>query len=244
MEEAKDGFWQRMVNRPDSVSGRRFSLLIQLLIVLSLFTFSIETLPGLSPRATAILHVIEVTTVLIFTAEYLLRLALAEKRVKFIFRFGGLIDLLAILPFYLAMGLDLRGVRAIRMLRLFRILKLTRYNRAVRRVVRAFSIAREELVLFYSATFLVLFVAAVGIYHFEREAQPEAFGSVFHSLWWAIETMTTVGYGDVVPVTVGGRIFTFVMVMCGLGIVGMPAGIMASALTRAQIEEDDLNKDG
>ena len=77
MEEAKDGFWERMVNHPDTVSGRRFSLLIQLLIVLSLFTFSIETLPGLSPRATAILQGIEIATVLIFTAEYLLRLALA-----------------------------------------------------------------------------------------------------------------------------------------------------------------------
>lgn len=230
-------FLRTVLNHPESRWGGRFAALIQLLIILSLVTFSLDTLPGLTPRAHTILHWCEVVTVAVFTVEYLLRLYAAERRLRFVFSFFGIIDLLSILPFYLAAGIDLRGVRALRMLRLFRILKLGRYNRAVRRVWRAVNIAREELVIFYSATFLVLFVASVGIYHFEREAQPQQFGSVFHCLWWAIETMTTVGYGDVIPVTVGGRVFTFLMVMCGLGIVGMPAGIMASALTRAAEEE-------
>jgi len=230
-------FLKTMLNQPESRAGARFATLIQLLIILSLVTFSLDTLPGLTPRAHAILHWCEVVTVLVFTVEYVLRLYVADRKLRFVFSFFGIIDLLSILPFYLSAGVDLRGVRALRMLRLFRILKLGRYNRAVRRVGRAFVIAREELVIFYSATFLVLFVASVGIYHFEREAQPQTFGSVFHCLWWAIETLTTVGYGDVIPVTLGGRVFTFLMIMCGLGIVGMPAGIMASALTRAAEEE-------
>jgi len=150
-----------------------------------------------------------------------------------------LVDLLAILPFYLSTGLDLRGIRALRLMRLFRVLKLARYNRAMHRFAHAFFLAREELVLFFSATVLILYASAVGIYYFERDAQPEAFASVFHALWWSVETLTTVGYGDAFPVTVGGRIFTFFMVMCGLGIVGMPAGIMASALTRAAKEEGE-----
>jgi voltage-gated potassium channel len=176
--------------------------------------------------------------VIIFTLEYLMRLWTAENRWRFVFSFYGLVDLLAILPFYVSSALDLRGVRVLRLLRLFRILKLARYNRAMHRFARAFSLAREELVVFFAATVLVLYASAVGIYHFEKDAQPEAFASVFHALWWAVETLTTVGYGDTYPITLGGRIFTFFMVMCGLGIVGMPAGIMAAALNRAAKEEE------
>jgi len=228
----------KMVNSPDTRAGRRFSLCIQLLILISLVSFSIETLPGLSPAAQSSLWWLEVVTVVIFTIEYLLRLWTAENRKRFALSFYGLVDLLAILPFYLSTGLDLRGVRAVRMMRLFRILKLARYNRAMRRFARAFALAREELVLFFAATILILYASAVGIYFFERDAQPVAFASVFHALWWSVETLTTVGYGDIMPVTVGGRIFTFLIVMCGLAIVGMPAGIMASALTRAAKEEE------
>lgn len=228
----------KMVNSPDTRTGRIFSFCIQILILVSLVSFSIETLPGLSLAAQSALWWLEVVTVIIFSIEYLLRLWTAESRMRFVFSFFGLVDLLAILPFYLSTGLDLRGVRAIRMMRLFRILKLARYNRAMRRFARAFALAREELVLFFAGTMLVLYASAVGIYYFERDAQPEAFASVFHALWWSVETLTTVGYGDIMPVTLGGRIFTFLIVMCGLGIIGMPAGIMASALTRAAKEEE------
>ena len=233
----------KMVNSPDTRTGLIFSFCIQILILVSLVSFSIETLPGLSPAAQSALWWLEVVTVIIFTIEYLLRLWTAESRMRFIFSVFGLVDLLAILPFYLATGLDLRGVRAIRMMRLFRILKLARYNRAMRRFARAFALAREELVLFFAATMLVLYASAVGIYFFERDAQPEAFASVFHALWWSVETLTTVGYGDIMPLTVGGRIFTFLIVMCGLGIIGMPAGIMASALTRAAKEEETRSEE-
>jgi voltage-gated potassium channel len=233
----------KMVNSPDTRAGRLFSLCIQLLILISLVSFSIETLPGLSPVAQSSLWWLEVITVVIFTVEYGLRLWTAENRRRFVFSFFGLVDLLAILPFYLSTGLDLRGVRAVRMMRLFRILKLARYNRAMRRFARAFALAREELVLFFAATILILYASAVGIYFFERDAQPVAFASVFHALWWSVETLTTVGYGDIMPVTVGGRVFTFLIVMCGLAVVGMPAGIMASALTRAAKEEEKSHND-
>jgi voltage-gated potassium channel len=83
-----------------------------------------------------------------------------------------------------------------------------------------------------------LFLAAVGIYYFENEAKPEAFASVFHALWWSIVTLTTVGYGDVYPITVGGRIFTFFVLIIGLGVVAVPAGMFATALSKARQEED------
>nr|WP_236623560.1 ion transporter [Rhodopirellula baltica] len=212
---------------------------MQALILVSLVDFSIETLPGLSDDKRRLLWLVETTTVVVFTAEYLLRLFVADRKIEFATSFFGVIDLLAILPFYLSLGFDMRSVRAFRLLRLFRILKLARYNAAVRRFHRALLIAWEELVLFGIVAVIVLYLAAVGIYHFENEAQPDAFASVFHSLWWAVATLTTVGYGDIYPVTVGGRVFTFVVLIVGLGIVSIPAGLIASALSKAR-ESDEL----
>ena len=148
-----------------------------------------------------------------------------------------MVDLLAILPFYLTTGIDLRAVKVPRALRIISLLKLTRYNAAMSRFARTFALAKEEFTLFVIATLMILFLAAVGIYYFERDAQPEAFASVFHSLWWAVTTLTTVGYGDVYPITVGGRFFTYIVVMVGLGVIAVPASVLASALTRAREEE-------
>lgn len=188
------------------------------------------------------LRTIEVGTVLVFTAEYLLRIIVAKQPLRYVTSFFGVVDLLAILPFYLSGGVDLRALRSFRLLRLFRILKLARYNAAVRRFHRALMIAREELILFFVLSTIILFLAACGIYYFENKEQPEAFASIFHSLWWAVVTFTTVGYGDVYPITVGGRAFTFVVLLAGLGIVSVPAGIVASALGKAREMEEETTQ--
>lgn len=108
----------------------------------------------------------------------------------------------------------------------------------MRRFHLALIVAKEEVVLFLAMTLILLYLAAVGIYYFENEAQPETFASVFHCLWWAVATLTTVGYGDVYPITVGGRLFTFAILLIGLGVISVPAGLVASALARArQLEE-------
>ena len=198
-------------------------------------------MPGISERTSQVLRVTEIITVGVFTVEYLLRIIVADRKLRFVFSFYGVIDLLAILPFYVASGVDLRSIRALRMLRLFRAFKLVRYSRAIRRFHRAFVIAKEELVLFFLVTCMTLFFSAVGIYYFEHEAQPEGFESVFDSLWWAVVTLTTVGYGDVYPITLGGRIFTFFVLMIGLGIVAVPTGLMASALGQARREEETMS---
>lgn len=208
------------------------------MILLSLISFSIETLPGLSPQTQMVLNWIERITVLFFTVEYALRLFVSDHKIRFIFSFFGIIDLLAILPFYISVGLDLRSIRAIRFIRIFRILKLARYNKALQRFHRAFIIAWEELVLFLMTTLILLYIFAVGIYFFENQAQPESFSSIFHSLWWAVATLTTVGYGDVFPITVGGKIFTFIILMLGLGVVSVPSGMIASTLSEARDQED------
>ncbi|MEN8716831.1 MAG: ion transporter [Verrucomicrobiales bacterium] len=233
-----------MISRDEKgrVSFGRWELVIQILIVLSLIEFAVETLPNLPPDWRHFLRIFEIVTVAIFTVEYLLRLFLGRPRLSYALSFYGIIDLLAILPFYISTGIDLRSVRAFRLLRLFRLFKLVRYSAAMRRFHRAFLIAKEELILFGATASIVLYLSALGIYYFERDQQPEAFGSVFHSLWWAVCTLTTVGYGDVYPITVGGQVFTFFVLMIGLGIVAVPTGLFASALSKAR-EQPDAEQD-
>ena len=153
------------------------------------------------------------------------------------FSFFGLVDLIAILPFYLSLGIDLRAVRVLRLLRVVRLFKLARYNQAMLRLQRAAALAKEELVLFVGVALMLIYMSAVGIYFFENPVQPDIFASIVHSLWWAVITLTTVGYGDAVPVTVGGRLFTFVILLLGLGIVAVPTGVIAAALEKARDEE-------
>ena len=218
------------------VSFGRLDYVVQLLIVLSLVAFALETLPNLDASQRNALRAFEVFSVVVFTIEYLLRLVLSKPSKSYAFSFFGLIDLVAILPFYISSGIDLRSIRAFRLLRLFRLLKLARYSEAMKRYHRAFTIVREELILFGATALIMLYLAAVGIYHFEHLAQPETFASVFHSFWWAIATLTTVGYGDIYPITVGGKVFTFAILMIGLGFVAIPTGLFASALSKARDE--------
>lgn len=178
--------------------------------------------------------------IIIFTIEYLLRIIYAPHKFRYIFSFYGLIDLFAIVPFYLATTIDLRSIRVFRLFRLIRLLKLLKYSKAINRFHRALVIAKEELILFAFVTVILLYLSSVGIYHFENSAQPQLFQSVFHSLWWAVTTLTTVGYGDMYPVTSGGKIFTTIVLFIGLGIVAIPTGLIASALSIARQEE---NKD-
>jgi voltage-gated potassium channel len=209
------------------------------LIVYSIITLSIETLPDLSPATRRFLAHSEVVVTIAFTIEYLLRLALARHRLDYALSFYGLIDLLAILPFYLSLGVDLRALRAFRLLRVFRLLKLARYHRAADRFGLAIALIKPELVLFLCVTGILLYLSALGIYYFEHDAQPAHFQSVFHSLWWAVVTLTTVGYGDVYPVTLGGKIFASLVLIIGLGVVAVPAGLMASALSKASKNESE-----
>lgn len=225
---------RQIVEDSDTKAGRLFDLVVQTLIVLSIVSFSIETMPRLPTSMHMWLEHVEQALVTAFAVEYVLRFAVARRKLRFVFSFFGLIDLVSILPGLLALGIDLRSLRALRLLRLFRTLKLVRYNRAIARFHRAIGLAREEIVLFLCATSILLYLSAVGIYFFEHDAQPEVFASVFHSFWWAVVTFTTVGYGDIYPVTAGGRVFTSIMLFVGLGIVSVPAGLVASALSKAR----------
>jgi voltage-gated potassium channel len=225
---------REIVEGRNTRAGRVFDYTIQALIILSIISFSIETLPDLELRTQELLRSFQLFTVIIFTLEYGLRIMVATRKLKYIFSPFGIIDLLAVLPFYIGTGVDLRAIRAFRLLRLFGMFKLVRYSEALQRIHIALKLARAELVLFLSVALIMLYMSAVGIYYFEGQAQPELFGSVFHSLWWAVSTLTTVGYGDVFPITIGGKIFTFFVLMVGLSLIATPAGIISSSLTEAR----------
>ena len=229
-----------IVNTTETRSGRIFDAVIQLLIVVSLISFALETEPNLTASERQILATIEIICIAIFTVEYFLRIWVADKPTDYIFSFYGLIDLAAIVPFYLSAGLDLKSLRALRLLRVFRILKLVRFNEAFSRIDVAFDIAKAELTLFLSISLIIIYLSGVGIYYFENAAQPELFSSIMDSLWWAVVTLTTVGYGDMYPVTAGGRFFTTVILFVGLGLVAVPAGIVSSALSEARKIQDEV----
>jgi voltage-gated potassium channel len=232
---------KQIIEGNDTKAGRVFDLFIQFLIIISLVSFSIETVPGLSETTIQILRTIEVVTVLLFTLEYILRVYVADKKTHYVFSFYGLIDLLAVLPFYVASGVDLRSIRIFRLLRLFRILKIIRFSNAIERFRLAFTSIREEIILFLITTIFLIYISSVGIYYCEQVAQPEHFKSIFHSLWWSIVTLTSVGYGDVYPVTPWGKIFASIVMVIGIGIVAVPSGLIASALTK--VIRDEGNKD-
>ena len=236
---------KRMVDNPDTRAGWLFVILVQSLIVVSLVTAAVDTLPDLTKHSRNLLWWVECVTVAIFTAEYLLRLFVADRPLRFVTSFFGIIDLLAILPFYLALGIDLRGVRAFRLLRLFRILKMARYSAAIGRLHIAFGMIREELALYLSVTAVMLYLTATGIYYFENDAQPQVYSSIFTSLYWGIVSLTSAGFGDMVPITTGGRIFTCFVLLIGMGLVSVPAGLLASALAKArelQGQNDTISK--
>ena len=227
----------KLVETRESKAGLYFDYAIQVLILLSVASFTIETLPDLETEIINYLETFELVCIVIFSLEYLIRLYIAKRKLKFIFSFYGIIDLLAILPFYLTLGFDLRSARVLRFLRLFRLIKLIRYNKAIRRFQNAFMMIKQELIMFSVVSLILFYLSAVGIYYFENSVQPESFSSIFSSLWWSVVTLTTVGYGDIVPITVGGRIFTFIILMIGLGIIAIPSGMISSALTEARAIE-------
>ena len=143
--------------------------------------------------------------------------------------------MLAILPYYISAGIDLRSIRIVRLVRL---LKLFRFNKSLVLLKDAFLKVKSEMMLFVFITTILLYVSAVGIYFFENSAQPEQFKSIIHSLWWAVTTLTTVGYGDMYPITIGGKIFTTFISLIGIGIVAIPTGLLASSLTSIMKEKE------
>ena len=225
-------YLKNIIESQESRAGYLFDIFIQVLIVLSLITFSLETIEALNGHK--LLVAFEYFSVIIFTIEYILRIYVSDKKLSYIFSFYGLIDFLAIIPFYLniyfiSKNIDLRGLRVVRLLRILRLFKLFRFNDSLILLQNAFIIVKREMIIFSFIAVILLYVSSVGIYFFENPVQPEEFSSIFACMWWAVSTMTTVGYGDIVPITVGGKLFTSFISFIGIGVVSIPTALLASS---------------
>lgn len=225
--------------RDDDPLSSAVDIAIISVIVVNALAIVVETLPWVTPGLKRALHGLEVASVALFTVEYLLRLWTARYRrpaqggvvgaLRFAVSPAGLIDLIAIVPFYLPLlGIDLRIVRVLRIARFLRLLKLSRYMRTVSLFGKVLRERRDELVITVMMTTLLLLVASVLMYYLEGDAQSDKFPNILSSLWWAVVTLTTIGYGDVVPVTGWGRLLSGLVAVMGIGLVAVPTGIVSS----------------
>lgn len=220
-------------------TSRFVDVTIMTLIVLNVIAVVLETVPSLQAAYGPQFHAFDLFSVMVFTLEYVLRLWSCTTdpryahpvwgRVRFAARPMIIIDLLAILPFLLPLvvTVDMRALRILRLFRLFRVFKLARYWSALRLMGDVLNSKKEELIVGFIVMTIVLVFAASLMYVVEHEVQPEAFGSIPASMWWAVATLTTVGYGDVYPVTALGKFGGALIALVGVGMFAMPAGILA-----------------
>jgi voltage-gated potassium channel len=213
------------------------------LIVANVCFVAFETVPWIESEYHTLFYWFDVFSVSIFSVEYLLRIwSCCENpryaspllgRIKFAYSPMMLVDLIAILPFYLPllMNIDLRFMRTLRLMRLLRILKLARYSEAYDLIAAVMLSRRVHLLISFLFVLQLLVLASFLMYFIEHEKQPDAFSSIPAALWWGAVTMTTVGYGDIYPATNAGKILAGFIAMLGIGLFGLPAGIIASGFS-------------
>lgn len=214
---------------------------ISTLIVLNVLAVVLESFDSLKASWNTYFTLFEYLSVAIFSVEYLLRLSVSDLHyphlsrplafVRYIVSPIALIDLAAILPFYLPLliTLDLRALRIFRLTRLMRMLKIGRYTSALSTMRKVIVKRREELAITFFLTGLTVIFAATLMYYIESPHQPEAFNNILSAIWWAVATLTTVGYGDIFPVTAMGRVLAGVIALSGIGLVALPTGILGSS---------------
>ena len=241
LELAEAGDWRSKV----------FDYFIISLIFINVLAVIVGSIDSVSVRFDAFLRYLEFCSVLIFTFEYLLRVWSCTSlprfrsplfgRLRFMVSPLALVDLMAILPFFLPMliATDLRILRIFRLFRLARLFKLARYSESVRLLGDVFRARKEELVITGVALAVALILSSSAMYVLEHDAQPEVFSSIPQSMWWAVATLSTVGYGDTYPVTALGKLAAGFIALIGIGIFALPAGILSSGFTEIVKERQD-----
>ncbi|MGB3466689.1 MAG: ion transporter [Cyclobacteriaceae bacterium] len=234
--------------------SRIFDIFIMTLIILNVAAVILETVDSIADEYHRFFVLFELFSVIIFTFEYFLRLwactGLEEYshpvwgRISYMFTLGALIDLLAILPFYIPIfiSIDGRFLRILRLFRLFRLFKLGRYSSAFKMIENVLNNRRSELTISVGIILSMLVIASSMMYFIENEAQPEKFSSIPETMWWGVATLTTVGYGDVYPITPFGQLFGAVIAILGVGMFALPAGIIAAGFERELTKKEEKEK--
>jgi voltage-gated potassium channel len=195
--------------------------------------------------------VFELFSIVVFTLEYILRVwtaplkypSSAFPRIKYIFSIAAIIDLASILPFYIPffVHLDLRFLRVLRLFNLLRVLKLNRYIKSLNMIARVLRNEKEKVISTIVITFFLLIIASSMMYYFENSVQPEKFPNILAAVWWAVATLTTVGYGDVYPITVWGKLLSGIIAILGIGLVALPSGIISSGFINEMSADNKSN---
>ena len=238
-----DKHWDKVIN-----------IFIIILIILNVISVMIETVPSIYQGNEDLFYYFDVFSVTAFTIEYILRVWSSDHepqyrhpvwgRLKYMVSPGALIDLLAILPFYIArsLGIDLRVLRILRLMRFFRLFRLTAYMRAARLVTNVFRTRINELLLSLVLTLFLIIIASCLVFFAEHEAQPDKFKSIPATIWWAVVTLTTVGYGDIYPITTLGKVFSATILLAGVAMLALPAGIITSGFLEELAKDKRGNK--
>lgn len=224
----------------NDTAGNIFDGTIISLIVINVVMVIIDTFDGLPPWYESFAYITEVVSVIIFSIEYLMRVwtsvyiyqdkSPALARLRYMVSFMAFIDLLAIIPFYIPflIPVDLRVLRALRMIRLLRIFKANRYFNAMRTIGNVLRSRASQLISSFGVIFILMIIASVLMCDVEKEAQPDKFSNAVSGLWWAVATFTTVGYGDIYPVTPMGKVLSGIIAILGIGLVAVPTGIISA----------------
>jgi voltage-gated potassium channel len=217
-----------------------FEYILVTLIILNVISIGLDTVRDLRPEMVFALNIFEAFSIVVFSVEYLIRLYLADlthpavtgfrSRLRFMFSFFGLVDLVAILPFYLPFVIkaDMRFLRILRLIRFFRIFKLSRYNSTLQLIWDVIKEKKSEFIMTFFISFLMLLVSAFLMYYVENPVQPENFRHIFSSLWWAVATLTPLGYGGVEPITTTGKVISAIVAVIGIGLIALPTGIISA----------------
>ncbi len=237
---SKRDYWYEVIFEADTREGKVFDLLLLVVIIISVILVMIESVPHIRSGYQRQLRIAEWAITGIFTLEYLVRVIVVRKPWKYIFSFYGIIDFLAVIPTYLSLVMvgshSLIVIRVLRLLRVFRILKLTRYTSASRTLSRALWASREKIGVFIF--FVVTLVIIIGTLMYLIEGENGGFKSIPLSIYWAVVTLTTVGYGDISPVTPTGQFLASVVMILGYAIIAVPTGIVTAEMINPSASKD------
>ncbi|MBF90327.1 MAG: ion transporter [Flavobacteriales bacterium] len=218
----------------DTKAGKRFDICLIIFILLSVFGVMLSSVSSIDEQYGYILHNLEWFFTFLFTIEYMLRIYSVQKPWKYIFSFMGIVDFLAIIPTYLVFIYAPIGVlvdiRILRLLRIFRVFKLSSYIRGAYTMQIALRSSRPKIIVFLLS--VVLLVVLLGTLMYVVEGQQNGFDNIPKSIYWSVVTLTTVGYGDVVPVTALGKLIASVIMIMGYGIIAVPTGIVSADMAK------------
>jgi len=249
--------WQKQLNEiifgAETNAGKLFDIILLVIIVVSIVAVMLESVPSFRAKYADELWYTEWTVTILFTIEYILRLICVKKPLKYVFSFYGIIDFLSTAPTYVGLFVSgtnsLRILRSVRLLRVFRILKLGNFVQDSERLVMALKASRNKIIVFLF--FVVMLVIILGTIMYMIEDAESGFSSIPRSVYWAIVTMTTVGYGDIAPATSLGQFVASVIMILGYAIIAVPTGIVTNDLMKTMKSPalnnracDNCGKDG